>query len=106
MHFPGTARNKVILTATSTTPLSARTRTVSKKVKRVLSMGRVVMKKLTRATQQKLEANKESRQRANFTATNFFDPIFVFNLGTELLFPGFLTFMIHQFVLVRALNSG
>ena len=72
MHFSGTARNKVVLTAISTTPVSARTRTVSKKVKRVLLVGRVVMKKLTRATQQKLEANKESRQRSNFTAAIFF----------------------------------
>ena len=106
MLFPGTARNKVILTAIFTTLVSARTRSVSKKVKRVLLVGRVVMKKLTRATQQKLEANKESRQRANFTATIFFDPIFVFNQGTELVFAGFLTLMILQFVLARALNSG
>ena len=41
--------------------VSERTRSMSKKVKRVLLMGRVVMKKLTRATQQKLEAVKESR---------------------------------------------
>ena len=61
MHFPGTARNKAILTAIFTTPVSARTRTVSKKVKRVLLIGRVVMKKLTRATQLGLEANNESR---------------------------------------------
>ena len=31
-------------------------------------VGRVVRKKLTRATQQKLEAVAESRQRSNFTA--------------------------------------
>ena len=61
MHFSGTARNKVILTTIFTTMVSARTRTVSKKVKGVLLVGRVVMKKLTRATQQKLEAVKESR---------------------------------------------
>ena len=53
--------NNKILTAIFTTLVRARTRTVSKKVKRFLLVGRVVMKKLTRATQQKLEANKESR---------------------------------------------
>ena len=53
------------------------TRSVSKKVKRFLLLGRVVMKKLTRATQQKLEAVKESRQRSNFTAV-IFGPIFLF----------------------------
>ena len=68
MHFSGTAKNKVILTAISTTPVSERTSIVSKKVKRFLSVGRVVMKKLTRATQQKLVAVKESKQRSNFTA--------------------------------------
>ena len=31
-------------------------------------VGRVVMKKLTRAMQLRLEAVKESRQRSNFTA--------------------------------------
>ena len=45
-----------------------RTRSVSKKVKRFLWWGRVVRKKLTRATQERLEAVKESRQRSNFTA--------------------------------------
>ena len=44
------------------------TRTVSKNVKRFLLVGRVVRKKLTRATQQKLEAVKESRQRSKITA--------------------------------------
>ena len=68
MHFSATAKSKVILTTISTTPVSARTRTMSKKVKRVLLVGRVVRKKLTRATQQKLEAVKESRQRSNITA--------------------------------------
>ena len=68
MHFSGTAKNKVILTAISTTPVSERTSIVSKKVKRFLLVGRVVRKKLTRATQQKLEAVKESKQRSNFTA--------------------------------------
>ena len=48
--------------------VSATTRVMSKKVKRVLLVGRVVRKKLTRATQQKLEVVKESRQRSNFTA--------------------------------------
>ena len=87
MHFSGTAKNKVILTAISTTPVIERTSIVSKKVKRFLLVGRVVRKKLTRATQQKLEAVKESKQRSNFTATNFFfGPIFVFNQGTELVF--------------------
>ena len=55
-------------------------------------VGRVVRKKLTRATQQKLEAVKESRQRSIFTAAAiFFGPIFVLNQGTELMFAGFLT---------------
>ena len=54
------------------------TRTVSKNVKRFLLVGRVVRKKLTRATQQKLEAVKESRQRSIFTAAAIFvGPIFV-----------------------------
>ena len=78
MHFSGTAKKKVILTAISTTPVSERTSIVSKKVKRFLLVGRVVRKKLTRATQQKLEAVKESKQRSNFTAAIFFGPIFVF----------------------------
>ena len=90
--------NNKILTAIFTTLVRARTRTVSKKVKRFLLVGRVVMKKLTRATQHKLEANKESRQRRNFTTA-----IFVFNQGTELVFAGFLTLVILQFVLARAL---
>ena len=64
--------NRAILTQISTTLVSARTRTMSKKVKRVLLVGRVVRKKLTRATQQKLETVKESRQRSNFTADIFF----------------------------------
>ena len=45
-----------------------KTRTVLKKVKRFLLVGRVVKKKLTRATQQKLVANMESRQRSTSTA--------------------------------------
>ena len=60
------------------------TRTMSKNVNRFLLVGRVVRKKLTRMTQQKLEAVKESRQRSIFTAAIFFGPIFVFNQGTEL----------------------
>ena len=63
MHFSSEAK-KSILTAISTTLVSARTRTMSKNVKRFLLVGRVVRKKLTRATQQKLEAVKESRQRS------------------------------------------
>ena len=57
------------LTEISTMPVRARTRTVSKKVKRFLLVGRVVRKKLTRAMQEMLEAVKESRQRSNFTAS-------------------------------------
>ena len=82
MLFPGTARNKVILTTIFTTLVSARTRTVSKRVKRVLLVGLVVRKKLTRATQQKLEEVKESRQRSIVTTAIFFGPIFVFNQCT------------------------
>ena len=60
----------------STMLVRARTRTVSKKVRRFLLVGRVVMKKLTRATQQKFEAIKESRQKSNFNAAAiFFGPI-------------------------------
>ena len=44
------------------------TRTSSKKVRRFLLVGRVVRKKLTRATQEMLEAVKESRQRSNCNA--------------------------------------
>ena len=44
------------------------TRTVSKKVRRFLWAGRVVMKKLERATQQKLEMVKERRESRNPTA--------------------------------------
>ena len=86
MHFFATAKSKVILTTISTTPVSARTRTMSKKVKRVLLVGRVVRKKLTRATQLGFETAKQSRHRSNFTgAAICFDPILVFNQGTELL---------------------
>ena len=73
------------------------TRSVSKKVKRVLLVGRVVRKKLTRATQQKLEAVKERRQRSNCTAAIFFGPICVFKKGTELVIPLLLS---HVFSLV------
>ena len=44
------------------------TRTVSKKVNRFVLVGRVFMKKLTRATQQELEAVKASRQKSILTA--------------------------------------
>ena len=57
------------LTEISTMPVRARTRTVSKKVNRFLLVGRVVRKKLTRATQEMLETVKESRPRSNFTAS-------------------------------------
>ena len=59
---------KEIFTETSTTLVRARTRSVLKEVKRFLWVGRVVRKKLTRATQERLEAVKESKQRGNFTA--------------------------------------
>ena len=87
MHFSGTGKDEVILTAIFTMLVSARTRTMSKNVKRFLLVGRVVRKKLTRATQQKLEAVKESMQISIFTAAAiFFGPIFVFKQGTELVF--------------------
>ena len=54
-------------------------------------MGRVAREKLTKATQLRLEAVKESKQRSNFNAAIFFGPIFVFNQGTELVFAGFLS---------------
>ena len=66
MCFSGTA--KVILTEIFTMLVSARTRTVPKKVKRFLLAGRGAMKKLTRAMQQMLEASKESRDRSTSTA--------------------------------------
>ena len=78
--------------------------TVSKKVKRFLLVGRVVRKKLTRATQLRFEAAKQTRQRSNFTAAIFFGPIFIFNQGTELVFAGFLVIL--QFVLSRVFKSG
>ena len=70
------------------------TRTMSKNVNRFLLVGRAVRKKLTRMTQQKLEAVKERRQRSNCTAAIFFGPIFVFNQGTELVFACVLTVVI------------
>ena len=51
----------------STTLVAASTRTASKKVNRVLLVGRVVRKKLTRAMQERLEAAKESRQSSTST---------------------------------------
>ena len=60
---------EVTLTVISTSLVRATTRTVSKKVNRFLLVGRVVRKKLTRATQEMLETVKESRQRSNFTAS-------------------------------------
>ena len=66
MCFSGTAQ--VILTVMFTMLVSARTRTVPKKVKRFLLAGRVAMKKLTRAMQQMLEASKENRDRSTSTA--------------------------------------
>ena len=100
------AKNKVNFTAISTRQVRARTRTMSKKVKRFLLWGRVVRKKLTRATQLRFEAAKQSRQRSDFTAAIFFfGPIFVCNHRTELVFAGFLTLVILQSVLARALKS-
>ena len=46
------------------------TRTVSKKVRRFLWAGRVVMKKLERARWQKLEMVKERRERRDPTAVH------------------------------------
>ena len=69
-------------------------------------MGRVAREKLTKATELRLEAVKESKQRSNFTAAIFFGPIFVFNQGTELVFAGFLTLVSLYFVLARVLDSG
>ena len=60
---------EVTLTVISTSLVRATTRTVSKKVNRFLLVGRVVRKKLTRATQEMLDTVKESRQRSNFTAS-------------------------------------
>ena len=44
---------------------------MSKKVKRFLLVGRVAREKLTWATQLRLEATTESRQRSNFAAAIF-----------------------------------
>ena len=114
MSFLDTAPNKIILTEISTMLVRDTTSTVSKKVKRFLWVGRVVMKKLTRATQEKLEAVKESRQRNNFTAAAipptyliqsfglvlgpdflpFCQTLNVINQGIELMFAGFSTLVI------------
>ena len=70
-------------------------------------MGRLAREKLTKATQLRLEAVKESKEATSLQpSSEFFGLIFVFNQGTELVFAGFLTLMILQFVLARALNSG
>ena len=66
----------VILTMISTMLVRERTRTMSKKVKRFLLVGRVVRKKLTRATQQRFETTMESRQRINFTASAISPEVF------------------------------
>ena len=55
------------LTTIFTTPVRLMTRTVSKKVRRFLWAGRVVMKKLERARWQKLEMVKERRERRDPT---------------------------------------
>ena len=75
----------------------ATTRTMSKKVKRFLLVGRVVRKKLTRATQEMLEAVKESRQRSNCTAAGipgviWSSPSFWSSLN-ELVFKSILIFL-------------
>ena len=44
------------------------TKTMSKKVSRVLWWGRVVRKKVTRATPEKVETTMESRQQITSTA--------------------------------------
>ena len=72
---------------------------MSKKVKRFLLVGRVVRKKLTRATQHKLEMVKESRQRSNFTVPaaitanystfdNLYQTLNQIIQSTELVFAG------------------
>ena len=60
---------------------------MSKKVNRFLLVGRVVMKKLTRAMQHSLETVKESRQRSNFTtAAITANYSFVFGSSFDVLF--------------------
>ena len=54
---------RTLLTEIFTVLVMAKTRTLSKDVIRFSWWGRVVKKKLERATQQKLEMVKESRQR-------------------------------------------
>ena len=68
MRFSGTAQHKVIFTTISTTQVRATTRSMSKKVRRFLLAGRVVRKKVTRATQERLETTMESRQKITSTA--------------------------------------
>ena len=79
MCFSGTAQ--VILTEMFTMLVSARTRTVPKKVKRFLLAGRVAMKKLTRAMQQMLEASKENRDRSTSIAAAAISQMILSNLS-------------------------
>ena len=66
-------------------------------------MGRLAREKLTKATQLRLEAVKESKEATSLQpSSELFGLIFVFNQGTELVFAGFLTLVILQFVLARA----
>ena len=60
---------KRFLTIIFTMPVKLRTRTVWKKKRRFLWLGRVVEKKLQRVTQQKLEMNKETKERTHPTET-------------------------------------
>ena len=49
-------------------------------------MGRLAREKLTKATQLRLEAVKESKEATSLQpSSEFFGPIFVFNQGTELV---------------------
>ena len=79
MCFSGTAQ--VILTEMFTMLVSARTRTVPKKVKRFLLAGRVAMKKLTRAMQLMLEASKENRDRSTSIAAAAISQMILSNLS-------------------------
>ena len=60
----------LFLTTIFTTPVRLMTRTLSKRVRRFLWAGRVVMKKLERATQQKLDMVKERKESRNPTVGN------------------------------------
>ena len=60
-YFPDSALLTIILTS----PVRLRTRRVWKKKRRFLWLGRVVEKKLQRATQQKLEMDKEKRESSH-----------------------------------------